>query len=67
MQAPKYRMLQPVVVVQTPSLFRFLAVALIALFKCSTVCRVDCMVGKRCFGQIHVLVVPELVWERRSK
>ena len=67
MRKQNYRLMQPVVEVFTPSLFRFLLVAVVAVFKTSFVSRVQCRAGSLELGEIPILVVPEVVWRRETR
>lgn len=67
MRKQNYRLMQPVVEVFTPRLFRFLLVAAVAVFKTSFVARVQCRVGSLKLGEIPFLVVPEVVWRRETR
>ena len=59
--------MQPVVEVFTPSLFRFLLVAVVATFKTSFVLRASFRAGSIELGEIPFLVVPEVVWRRETR
>ena len=67
MRKQNYRLMQPVVEVFTPSLFQFLLVAAVAVFKTSFVVRVQWRVGSLELGETPFLVVPEVVWRRETR
>lgn len=67
MRKQNYRLMQPLVEVFTPSLFRFLLVAAVAVFKTSFVAHVQCRAGSLELGEIPILVVPEVVWRRETR
>lgn len=63
----KYYLMQPVVEVFTPRLFRFLLVAAVAVFKCSQTVRIRVRAGSLSLGSVPVLIVPEIVWRRETR